>query len=96
MAHPMRRLENESYNTWVERVRLFEHGHALQRVAKGEDSETIIEEMSIRMMDKLMNPVYKIIRDTGRKTFDVEKSKKDYYDKYLSKHKAKPDHILDD
>lgn len=92
----MRRLENESYNAWVERVRLFEHGHALQRIAKGDDSETIIEEMSIRMMDKLMNPLYKAIRDTGRKPFDIEKSRKDYYDKYLSKHKAKSDHVLDD
>lgn len=92
----MRRLENESYADWVERVELFERGYALQRIAKGDDHETIIEEMSIRMMDKLMNPVYKIIRETHTSNYDVEKSKKIYYDKYLSKHRPKSDHVLDD
>lgn len=92
----MRRLENESYEAWVERVRLFEHGYALQRIAKGEDHETIIEEMSIRMMDKLMNPVYKAIKDLHKSNFDAEKSRQVYYDKYISKYKPKSDHVLDD
>jgi sialic acid synthase SpsE len=92
----MRRLEGETYADWVERVRLFEKGYALQRVAKGDDHETIVEEMSIRMMDKLMNPVYKAIRDSKVTNFDAEKSRQAYYDKYLSKHKPKSDHVLDD
>jgi glutamyl-tRNA reductase len=92
----MRRLEGETYANWVERVRLYEQGYALQRVAKGDDHETIVEEMSIRMMDKLMNPVYKAIRDLHKNNFDAEKSKQAYYDKYLSKHRPKSDHVLDD
>ena len=92
----MRRLEGESYENWVERVRLFEQGYALQRIAKGDDHETIVEEMSIRMMDKLMNPMYKAIRDSRVSTFDAEQSRQAYYDKYLSKHRPKSDHVLDD
>ena len=92
----MRRLDGESYENWVERVRLFEQGYALQRIAKGDDHETIAEEMSIRMMDKLMNPVYKAIRNSKVNTFDAEKSRQIYYDKYLSKHTPKSDHVLDD
>ncbi len=92
----MRRLEGESYENWVERVRLFEQGYALQRIANGDDHETIVEEMSIRMMDKLMNPVYKAIRDSKVSTFDAEKSRQVYYDKYLSKNRPKSDHVLDD
>jgi len=48
------------------------------------------------MMDKLMNPVYKAIRDSKVSTFDAEKSRQAYYDKYLSKHRPKSDHVLDD
>jgi hypothetical protein len=92
----VRRLEGESYENWVERVRLFEQGYALQRIANGDDHETIVEEMSIRMMDKLMNPVYKAIRDSKVSTFDAEKSRQVYYDKYLSKNRPKSDHVLDD
>ena len=92
----MRRLEGESYENWVERVRLFEQGYALQRIAKGDDHETIVEEMSIRMMDKLMNPVYKAIRDSKVSTFDAEKSRQAYYDTYLSKNRPKSDHVLND
>jgi hypothetical protein len=92
----VRRLKGESYADWVERVRLFEQGYALQRIAKGDDHETIVEEMSIRMMDKLMNPVYKAIRDSKVSTFDAEKSRQTYYNKYLSKNRPKSDHVLDD
>ena len=92
----MRRLDGESYENWVERVRLFEQGYALQRIAKGDDHETIVEEMSIRMMDKLMNPVYKVIRDSKVSIFDAEKSRQAYYDIYLSKNRPKSDHVLDD
>jgi glutamyl-tRNA reductase len=92
----VRRLENESYDAWVERVRLFEHGHALQRIAKGDNHETIVEEMSIRMMNKLMHPLYKVIRDTPKSNFDLEESKRNYYEHYLKTNKAKSDHVLDD
>ena len=92
----MRRLENESYDAWVERVHLFEHGHALQRIAKGDNHETIVEEMSIRMMNKLMHPLYKVIRDTPKSNFDLEESKRNYYEHYLKTNKAKSDHVLDD
>jgi hypothetical protein len=48
------------------------------------------------MMDKLMNPVYKAIRDSRVTNFDAEKSRQVYYDEYLSKHRPKSDHVLDD
>jgi len=50
---------DESYESWCQRVRLYEHGHALQRLAKGEDIEIIMKDMSRRIEEKLLHPLYK-------------------------------------
>jgi len=55
----MRRNPDESYESWCQRVRLYEHGHALQRLAKGEDIEVIIQDMARRIEEKLLHPLYK-------------------------------------
>ena len=50
---------DESYESWCQRVKMYEHGFALQRLAKGENIEIIMEDMSRRIEEKLLHPLYK-------------------------------------
>jgi len=54
---------DESYESWCQRVKMYEHGHALQRLAKGEAIENIMQDMSRRIEEKLLHPLYKKHRD---------------------------------
>ena len=55
----MRRYPDESYESWCQRVRLYEHGLALQRLAKGEAIEIIMQDMARRIEEKLLHPLFK-------------------------------------
>jgi len=55
----MRRNPDESYESWCQRVRMFEHGLALQRLAKGEAIEIIMQDMARRIEEKLLHPLLK-------------------------------------
>jgi hypothetical protein len=55
----MRRNPDESYESWCQRVRLYEHGLALQRLAKGEAIEIIMQDMARRIEEKLLHPLFK-------------------------------------
>ena len=83
---------NESYESWADRVRMFEHGNALQDIAQGKDVEQVMERMSRRIMDKLMHPLYTTIRESI-KTSDLEESKKSYEEKYLKYNAPKADQV---
>ena len=85
---------NETYESWVERVRMFEHGVALQEIAQGKDPNEVLEKMSRRIMDKLLHPVFKAIKDSVVLT-DTESSRKDYEENYIKKYGPKADHIDD-
>ena len=50
---------DESYESWCQRVRLYEHGHALQRLARGENIEVIMQDMARRIEEKLLHPLFK-------------------------------------
>ena len=85
---------NETYESWVERVRMFEHGVALQEIAQGKDPNEVLEKMSRRIMDKLLHPVFKAIKDSVVLT-DTEASRKAYEENYMKKYGPKADHIDD-
>lgn len=80
----MKPKEGESYEDWLERARMYEHGVALQKIAQGEDAEKVMEEMSRRYMEKALHPIFKAIRESAQSEFDLEKSRKDYEEKYLN------------
>ena len=88
----MKPNHNESYESWVSRVRMFEYGAALQEIAQGKDVDTVMERMSRRIMDKLMHPVYVSIRKTV-KVEDIEASKQRYKEQYLDHNKPKADQV---
>ena len=50
---------DESYESWCQRVRLYEHGRALQRLARGESIEVIMQDMARRIEEKLLHPLFK-------------------------------------
>ena len=55
----MRPKQGENYASWASRARLYEYGLALQKIAQGQDPEQVLEEMSRRLLDKLLHPIYK-------------------------------------
>jgi glutamyl-tRNA reductase len=92
----MKPRNEESYASWAERVRMFEHGRALQRIAQGEDAGLVMEDMARRIMEKLMHPVIKHIQEVKVSEYDPENSRKEYEENYLKKYGPKADHILDE
>lgn len=89
----MRPHQGESYESWVERAKMFEHGAALQRIAQGEDPEKVMEDMSKRLMQKMLNPLYAVIREQGVTEYNPEKAKQEYYEKYLKNSSPVADHV---
>jgi len=96
MSNIIRIKPDETFEEWVDRVRKYEYGFALQRIATGDDSFKIIEDMSKRMSQKIMHPVYKVIKDSSVLSIDMEESKKRYKENYLDKVSPVADHVLDD
>ena len=81
----MKPLPNEDYESWCTRVQMFEQGHAMMQIAQGKDADTVMEQMSHRIMDKLLHPIFKAIRESHTSTYDVEKEKASYKLHYLDK-----------
>jgi glutamyl-tRNA reductase len=85
----------ESFEDWAKRVQQYEYGHALQRLAEGNDIDTVFEAMAMRIQQKLMHPIFIAIKNKPI-DFDIEASKKAYEEAYLNKNGPKPDHLTDD
>jgi len=89
----MKPTPNESYEEWGKRVAMYEHGHAMMQIAQGKDPEQVLEQMSRRIMDKLLHPIFKAIREKPV-DYDVEACKESYKRNYLDKNPhGVPDHI---
>lgn len=88
----MRINPGESFESWANRVSMFEKGRAMQRIAQGEDIEKVMEDMSRRITEKLIHPVLKAITNSDNFEFDVEQSRNIYNEKMKNVAKA-ADHI---
>jgi glutamyl-tRNA reductase len=89
------KYENETYEQWAEKVRMFELGYALQRIANGEPTDVVLENMSIRITDKMLYPLHKAIKDNVKPITaeELEKSRKQYEENYLKFNKPKHDQV---
>lgn len=89
------KYSNETYEEWAEKVRMFELGYALQRIANGEPADLVIETMSIRITDKMLHPLHKAIRDSVVPMTDAElaESRRQYEETYLKHNTPKHDQI---
>jgi glutamyl-tRNA reductase len=69
---------DESYQSWAERVRMFEHGRAMQRIAQGDDVNTVMEDMARRIVDKMLHPIYRALHVVP--AVDLEESRRTYHE----------------
>lgn len=85
---------DEDYSTWLERVRMFEYGQALQQIAQGVPVDQVLEQMSRRMMQKVMYPVLKAIHDIPT-NYDSEENRKKYEENMKNRGPV-ADHVIED
>jgi len=74
----MRIKPGESMESWASRVEMFEKGKAMQRIASGDDPNEVMEEMSRRIMDKLLHPIFEVINKSINTKYDAVKSRQEY------------------
>jgi glutamyl-tRNA reductase len=74
----MKPKQEESYQSWAERVRMFEQGRALQRIAQGDDVNQVMEDMARRIVDKMLHPIYRELHIVD--PIDLEESRRTYYE----------------
>ena len=91
----MKKQKNESYQQWTDRVRIFEYGVALQRIAKGEDVDIVLESMSKKITQKLLHPLIEQIKESHPSSYDPLTARKNYEEIYLKKHAPVADHMND-
>jgi len=77
---------------WAARVEMFEKGRSLQRIAQGDDPAMVMEDMSRRIMEKLLHPILNAIRESVPDDFDMEKSRREYEEIMKNVEKA-ADHV---
>ena len=92
----MRKNENESYEDWLERIDQFERGVALQRLAKGEDRDIVLEDFSKRITNKIKHALFDVIKTNMVSNYDAEQSKKDYENIFLKNREFIADHVSDE
>jgi glutamyl-tRNA reductase len=89
----MKIKEGENFESWSRRVEMYERGVALQRIAQGEDEIKVIEDMSRRITQKLLHPVFKLLQTPVE--FDVQQHRQKY-NEALNGKILSSDHIEDD
>ena len=72
----MKIKDEETFEEWSERVRQFEFGYAMQALANGTDHDTVLEQMSIRISNKLKHYIFTCIKVPYR--YDMKKHKLEY------------------
>ena len=72
----MKIKDGETFEEWSERVRQFEFGYAMQALAHGTPADTILEQMSIRITNKMKH--YILICIKVPYSYDVNKNKLEY------------------
>ena len=92
----MRKSANESYEDWLCRIDHFERGGALQRLARGEDIDIVLEDFSKRITNKIKYALFKVIKNSMIDNFDVEKDRKDYKNNFLKNREFVADHVSDE
>lgn len=89
----MKLKDGESLESWADRVQQYEYGRALMRIAEGESVDVVIEEMSVRIVEKIKHSILKQLhQDPVDIKERVAKSKEDY-NRYMSKIGPHADHI---
>lgn len=91
----MRKRKDETYNQWCSKVRLYEYGIALQKIANGEDVNIVMEVMSIKISQKLLHPLIEAIKESQSSSYDILTARNNYEKNYLNVAKPVADHMND-
>lgn len=88
---------NETYDEWVERSRQYELEIAFDQLKNGSDTNSIVESMSYKLIQKMMYPIFGMLKSEEETTYDSKLSRLQY-DEYMNLKGVKPkaDHIIDD
>jgi len=89
----MKLREGENFESWSRRVDMYERGIALQRIAEGEDELKVIEDMSRRITQKLLHPVFKLLQTPVE--FDAQTHRQKYKEALNGK-TSSSDHVDND
>ena len=84
--------KDETYESWANRAQVFERDVAAKRIAKGDEVYVVLDEMSKRLMQKLLNPIYAALINSDT-TYDNQASIAEYKRIYLDKNKPKADQV---
>lgn len=86
----------ESLEMWTDRVQKYEYGYALQRIAKGESPETIMEDMARRISQKFTHAVLVNFKSNQKIDYDAEQSRRSYEENYVKRIGPAADHVYDE
>lgn len=76
-----------SAEQWAEIVYNFEYEHAQDQIAKGTNVDIVTEQMSKRIMDKMLLPEIQKIKKS-QSTFDASENRRSY-EEIMKKHQMK-------
>jgi len=82
----------EDFQSWKDKITQQEINLAIKSLINGSSPEQVLEQFSTRLMNKLLHPYFKEIKEQQNKSFDLEESKQEYF-KLLEKRKPPADHI---
>ena len=93
----MRYDPKQSYEEWANRVRLFEQGAAMQRIAMGDDVDKVMQDLAKKITDKMLHPILKEIHENSSKIDleQFEQSKQAYF-KQMERVGPRADHVAED
>jgi glutamyl-tRNA reductase len=90
----MRKLPEESVEHWASRVEKYEYGRALMKIAEGLPAEQVMEDMSRRIVAKLMHPLVDALRSNAKWTeADAKESAQKYKEMYMDRVGPVADHV---
>lgn len=91
----MRIQADETYEQWADRVRQYEYGLALAKIAKGLPVEEVMERMTKNITQKMLHPVFAEIRNIPVDEEALAQSKKHYEDTFINRVPKAADHVDD-
>lgn len=87
---------DESFEDWVARVREFELAAALKDLAHHENAQDILEQMSRKIINKIMHPIKLAWLENEVHEYNRDGSRFDYDEYYIKRFAPKADHITRD
>lgn len=91
-----KRIKNDySFDSWIHESQEFELERSKKLLASGKDPQVVAEELSCRLVDKIMHPIYKEWLDYYQDGY-IYQSKVEYEENYIKRFARPGDHMQED